>query len=157
MSFYRNHHSTAPASLAAALWLIATAALAGSVNEIDGLAIKGYDPVAYFTDKRPVAGSGAFTAIHDGATFHFVSAANRDAFVADPAKYAPQYGGFCAYGTARGYKAGIDPAAFTIVDGRLYLNYDTEVRPTWAEDIPGYLKKADTAWPEVEKTDKVYR
>ncbi|MBH0239510.1 YHS domain-containing (seleno)protein [Methylobrevis albus] len=133
------------------------AAHAGEINEIDGVAIKGYDPVAYFEDAAPVAGRADITAEHAGATFRFADTGNRDAFLADPARYAPQYGGFCAYGTARGYKAGIDPAAFTIVDGKLYLNYDTGVQATWAKDVPGYIARADGNWPEVKLTTKVHR
>src|SRR5690349_7357662 len=87
-------------------------AMAASLNTIDGVAIKGYDPVAYFTDNKAEPGSDAFTAQYEGATFKFASAAHRDLFLADPAKYVPQYGGFCAYGTAEGHKADTDPEAF---------------------------------------------
>jgi hypothetical protein len=143
---------------AAALAVLAGApALAGSVNEVNGLAIKGYDPVAYFTEGRAMDGSPAYTATHEGTTFEFASAANRDLFLADPARYAPQYGGFCAFGTSRGYKADIDPRAFTIVGDRLYLNYNLEVREEWSRDVPGHIAKADTNWPTVRETTEVYR
>ena len=137
--------------------LAATAARAGTINEIKGLALLGYDPVAYFTDGRPVLGSSKFKLRHEGAEFRFASAAHRDSFKANPRRFAPAYGGFCAYGTSRGYKAKIEPGAFTIVEGRLYLNYDAEVREIWSKDIPGYVEKADRNWPEVAKTTKVYR
>lgn len=121
----------------------------------DGAAIRGYDPVAYFTDGRAIKGAPEFTAAHGGATFQFVSAANRDAFVANPARFTPEYGGFCAYGMAKGYKATTDPDAFTIVGGKLYLNYSLKVRSLWQADIPGYIAKADKHWPEVKNSTKV--
>lgn len=123
--------------------------------ERNGLAIDGYDPVAYFTEQKPVKGSSEFRTDYHGATFQFASAAHREAFVAEPAKYAPQYGGFCAYGMAKGYKAVIDPAAFTVVHEKLYLNYSESVRTRWLSDIPGYIQKADANWPEVQRQAKV--
>jgi len=134
-----------------------TPAFAGSVNELGGVAIKGYDPVAFFTDNKPVRGNDAFTAQHQGVTYKFASAANREAFVASPDRYVPQYGGFCAYGTAEGYKADIDPQAFSIVDGKLYLNYNNDIRTKWQKDVPGYITRGDKNWPAVSKTTKVYR
>jgi YHS domain-containing protein len=131
-------------------------AQAGAVNEDHGVAIKGYDPVAYFTDNKPVKGSKAHSFVYEGVTYEFASAAHRKLFVADPEKYTPQFGGFCAYGTATGHKAVIDPAAFTIVDGKLYLNYNTKVRDVWQKDEPGYINKAKEAWPTVsQQTDVV--
>lgn len=138
-------------ALAGAMFLVSTGAFAGTYFERDGAAIDGYDPVAYFKENKPVKGSNAFTVTHEGSTFRFASAANRDAFVADPKKYAPQYGGFCAYAVASGYKAKIEPDAFTIVDGKLYLNYDQSIQRRWRRDIPGYIKKGDRNWPEVSK------
>lgn len=143
---------------AAAFAVLASApTLAGTVNEVNGLAIKGYDPVAYFAEGRPVDGSPEFAATHEGATFEFASAANRDLFVADPGRYAPRYGGFCAFGTSGGYKAGIDPRAFTIVNDRLYLNYNLDVRQEWSKDVPGHIAKADANWPAVRNLTDVYR
>jgi len=136
---------------------LAASAFAGPVNEVDGVAIKGYDPVAYFTERKPVPGSPEFTASHEGATFRFASAENRDRFLEDPARYAPQYGGFCAFGTSRGYKADTDPAAFTIVGDRLYLNYNLGVRAEWSKDIPGHVAKADANWPTVKLQADVVR
>src|SRR5262245_19557255 len=142
------HYST-KFILAAAL--LACALLARAQNNVDasGLALQGFDPVAYFTEKKPVRGTAEFTARHEGATYRFASAANRDAFAAAPAKYAPQYGGYCAFGVAAGYKAPIEPDAWTVVDGRLYLNYNQSIRSRWSRDIPGHIRSADTNWPTV--------
>ena len=137
--------------------LMSSAAFAGDLNEVDGVAIKGYDPVAYFTDHQAVRGSDAITADFNGAIFKFASTAHRDAFAEAPTKYAPQFGGFCAYGTATGHKADIDPQAFTIVDDKLYLNYDQKVRTEWAKDIPGYIAKANAAWSTVSQSTEAYR
>ena len=137
--------------LAAVICVLSAAAFAGAYFERGGAAIDGYDPVAYFKENKPVKGSAAFTATHEGSVFRFASAANRDAFVADPGKYAPQYGGFCAYAVASGYKAKIEPDAFTIVEGKLYLNYDQSIQRRWRRDIPGYIRKGDRNWPEVSK------
>jgi len=114
-----------------------------------GVAINGYDPVAYFTEAKPVEGSSAFTFDHDGATFHFASAANRDAFAAEPARYAPQYGGYCAYAVSRGYTATTSPNAWTVHDDKLYLNFNKAVRALWARDIPGNITSGDANWPKV--------
>ena len=123
--------------------------------ERNGLAIDGYDPVAYFTEMKPVKGMSEFHADYQGSTFQFVSALHRDAFMADPEKYAPQYGGYCAYGMARGYKAKIDPVAFSVVRDKLYLNYNEAIRGRWLSDVPGYIQTADANWPEVQSHTKV--
>lgn len=123
-----------------------------AVFSTDGKAIRGYDPVAYFTDGKPVKGDSTLTTDYDGATWIFATAAHRDAFRADPAKYAPQYGGYCAFGTSKGYKAPTEADAFTIVNDKLYLNYNTKVRTEWNKDQPGYIQKADSNWPDVKKT-----
>ncbi|MBT6119182.1 MAG: YHS domain-containing protein [Rhodospirillaceae bacterium] len=135
----------------AAILFSATLAGAGFAAEINktllGNAIEGYDPVAYHIQGKPVEGSGDFTHDWGGATWRFASAENRDLFAADPEKYAPAYGGYCAYGVAQGYKVDIDPQAWSVVDGTLYLNYSKGVQQTWEEDIPGYLAQADAEWP----------
>jgi YHS domain-containing protein len=123
---------------------------AGQFFERNSLAIDGYDPVAYFTEQMPVKGSSEFRSDFQGSTFQFASAAHRDIFAAHPSKYVPQYGGYCAYGMAKGYKAAIDPAAFTVVSDKLYLNYSETVRSQWLSDIPGYIGKADVNWPDVK-------
>lgn len=135
------------AVFAAAFW---APAQAGEVNVARGSAIQGYDPVAYFTDGKPVKGKADYAATYKGAQYRFASAKNRDAFAASPESYAPAYGGWCAYGMSKGYKAPIDPAAFTIVKNKLYLNYSKSVRSTWSKDIPGYVAKADANWPTVK-------
>ncbi len=130
---------------------------AGDFFERNNLAIDGYDPVAYFTEQKPVKGSTQFRSDFLGSTFQFASAVHRDAFLADPSKYVPQYGGYCAYGMAKGYKATIDPAAFTVVGDKLYLNYSETVRSRWLSDISGNVQKADANWPEVQKQTKVHQ
>ena len=131
--------------------LLSPAALAQKppvFSDRDG-AIRGYDPLAYFDQKGPVKGSKQFSHPWRGATWYFASAENRDKFAAAPEKYAPQYGGYCAYGVAQGSAPAIDPAAWSVVDGRLYLNYSLGVRERWRKDIPGYIRKADENWPAV--------
>lgn len=118
-------------------------------NTTSGVAIQGTDPVAYFTEEKPVEGSAEFAAEYDGATFHFASAANRDAFLADPAAYAPQYGGYCAYAVSRGYTASIDPRAWSIHEGKLYLNYSRSVRALWAAQKRKNIEAGDANWPGV--------
>lgn len=137
-----------------ALLLSATVSFAQKpvVFSTNGQAIHGYDPVAYFTDGKPVKGDSTITYLHEGATWLFASTAHRDAFKADPGKYTPQYGGYCAYGTSRGYKAPTESDAWTIVDGKLYLNYNTKVRTEWNKDQPGYIQKADKNWVEIKDT-----
>lgn len=114
-----------------------------------GLALKGYDPVAYFTDGKPVEGSSDFEMKWQGATWRFASAAHRDAFAREPERYAPQYGGFCAWAVSQGKTAPIDPDAWRIVDGKLYLNYSSSVQQTWEQDVPGNIKAADANWPKL--------
>ena len=122
-----------------------------AVFAVDGVALRGYDPVAYFTESKPVKGDPAFGLQWKGAIWHFASAANRDAFRAAPEKYAPQYGGYCAFGTAQGYAVQTEPDAWKIVDGKLYLNYNQSVRTRWEQDIPGFIDTADKNWPNVLK------
>jgi YHS domain-containing protein len=114
-----------------------------------GIALKGADPVAYFTDASYVAGDAAHSYDWNGATWHFASAENRDQFASDPEKYAPQYGGYCAWAVSQGNTAAIDPNAWEIVDGKLYLNYNQKVKDRWVEDIPGNISQADQNWPQV--------
>lgn len=130
---------------------LSATAFAGEFYDSGGAAIKGFDPVAYFKENKPVRGSETYTARHKGSLFRFASAANRDAFAAEPDRYAPQYGGFCAYAVAKGYKAKIEPDAFTVVDGKLYLNYDLRIQAEWRKDIPGYVRQAEKNWPEMSK------
>ncbi|MEM9798456.1 MAG: YHS domain-containing (seleno)protein [Pseudomonadota bacterium] len=143
--------------------ILALAATAGAVSTLglpahaqtapiysgDGIAVDGTDVVAYFTDGRPVAGDAAITHDWNGVTWQFSSAANRDAFAADPAAYAPQYGGYCAWAVSQGYTAETTPEAWKIVDGKLYLNYSRRIQRRWERDIPGHITSADANWPSV--------
>lgn len=114
------------------------------------LAASGYDPVSYFSGRQPVKGQAGITARHDGVTYQFASAENRDRFLANPGKFAPQYGGYCAFGVSRGYKVGVDPLAFKVVDGKLYLNYSRQVQRQWNRDVPGHIARADSNWPDLK-------
>ena len=115
-----------------------------------GLAIKGFDPVAFHKDGKPVKGSSKYEFKWKDAKWRFASAEHRDLFKAAPEKYAPQYGGYWAYAVAMGTTANIDPVeGWKIVDGKLYLNYSREIQKKWAKDIPGYIEKADKNWPDV--------
>jgi YHS domain-containing protein len=124
-------------------------AAAGAINTLgtEGIAIRGYDPVAYFTGGAPLKGKAEFTAEHEGVKWQFASAENKALFEADPAKYAPAYGGYCAYGVAQGYLVKIEPDAWSIRDGRLYLNFDLSVQAQWAAKPAEYIAQADDQWP----------
>jgi hypothetical protein len=112
-----------------------------------GLAIGGYDAVAYFTDGAAMKGDPAFAHQWMDATWLFASAEHRDVFAADPEAYAPQYGGYCAFAVARGHAAKANPEVWKIVDGKLYLNLGPGVQSQWEKDIPGYVARANTNWP----------
>jgi YHS domain-containing protein len=116
-----------------------------------GIAIRGYDPVAYFTDSRPVPGKPEFTTEYEGAKWQFASQDHLDKFKADPAKYAPQYGGYCAYGVANGNLVKIEPDQWSIINGKLYLNYDAEVSKKWKKDPAGYNQQADAKFEDLLK------
>ena len=107
------------------------------------VAILGYDPVAYFTVDKPVKGQDRFATVWKGAKWKFSSQANLDLFKSEPEKYAPQYGGYCAYGVAQDNLVRIEPDKFKVLDGKLYLNYNAEVQATWLKDPAGYVKQAD--------------
>jgi YHS domain-containing protein len=113
------------------------------------LALKGYDPVAYFTDHKPVKGSAQFTASYDDTTYWFANAAHRAAFVADPDHYAPQYDGFCAINVARGHKYEADPAAWKIADGRLYVFQGKQGVPMFTAQKAKIVAEANANWPEL--------
>ncbi|MEM1368266.1 MAG: YHS domain-containing (seleno)protein [Cyanobacteria bacterium P01_H01_bin.15] len=121
-------------------------------SDENGLAIHGTDPVAYFTESRPVAGKPEFTHTWSGSTWRFATAENRDRFAANPEQYAPQYGGFCAWAVSQGYTASIDPNAWKIVDGKLYLNFSPGVQRRWERNIPNNIQKADANWPDLATT-----
>src|SRR5215472_12970635 len=112
--------------------------------------ISGYDPVAYFTDGKPMRGSGYHVALHDGVTYAFTTKEHKKMFEANPQKYLPAYGGYCAYGAAAGMKVVVDPEAWKIVDGVLYLIQDKDIQKKWENVIPGNIKKADANWPKIK-------
>jgi YHS domain-containing protein len=134
------------------LLLLASVANAGKAEVYSstfGGAISGYDPVAYFTQGKPVKGKSDHLLKYRGAKWRFSSDKNRQAFKQNPQKYAPQYGGYCAYAVSQGYTASTDPEAWSIIDGKLYLNYSKSVQAKWNKDRPGYIRKANANWPKV--------
>jgi YHS domain-containing protein len=120
------------------------------LNKTAGVTVHGYDAVAYFTEGKPVKGTGRFGYKWMGAKWLFSSAENRDSFVKSPEKFAPQYGGYCAYAVSQGITADIDPKAWKIVEGKLYLNLSPGVARIWERDIPGYIVKANKNWPTLK-------
>ena len=112
--------------------------------------ISGYDPVAYFTEGKPMRGSGYHVANHEGVTYAFATKENKEMFEATPDKFVPAYGGYCAYGAAVGKKFVSDPEVWKVVDATLYLNSDKGIQGKWNKDIPGYIKKADANWKEIK-------
>jgi YHS domain-containing protein len=153
--FRRNEKNTVAAILIMAVFYLLTLSPAFAIDPVnktsDGVAIKGYDPVAYFTDRKPVKGSRDFEYVWMGAKWRFSNARHKDPFIKDPDKYAPKYGGYCTYAVSQGTTADIDPDAWNIVDGRLYLNLSKKIKDKWSKDIPGYIKKADENWPKILK------
>jgi YHS domain-containing protein len=121
----------------------------------NGLAIQGYDPVAFFNQSKPVKGNSEFKSVHHGATYYFASAQNKTLFDKEPEKYEPAFGGFCAYGVSHNKLVQIDPEAFQVVDGHLLLQYSKGVRNDFNKDTQGNLSKANANWPAlVEKKGK---
>jgi YHS domain-containing protein len=140
-------------SIAIATLFIAAVPSAGpkppvNTNGQAEIALSGYDVVAYF-DGRAAPGNARFEHRWNGALWRFASEANRDRFAKDPEKYAPQFGGYCAWAVSRGYTADVDPEAFRVVNGRLYLNYSKSVQRRWEQDVPGNISKAEANWPGV--------
>ena len=109
----------------------------------------GYDVVAYFTDGRPVRGTKQFKTTHEGVEYRFASAEHLAAFRAAPARYLPQYGGYCAWAISQNYTAPGNANNWRIVDGKLYLNYNDEIQRRWEANIPGFIRDANTNWPGV--------
>jgi len=139
--------------LTGSLFLSPASAKAGESPVYTGflsdLAVNGYDPVAYFKEGRPVEGSADYTLDYKGAEWRFVSAENREAFRQNPAQYAPQYGGYCAWAVAQGSTAKGDPLHWRIVNGKLYLNYNAEIQKRWERDSSQNIQSADQNWPRV--------
>ena len=129
------------------------AAAAAPVSADDsGLAISGYDTVAYFTVDRPTIGSPDFAHRWNGAVWRFASAANRDLFAANPEAYAPKFGGYCAWAVSQNYLAPGDPLQWRIVDGRLYLNFNARAKLLWETDLVNAIARGDANWPTVLQT-----
>jgi hypothetical protein len=138
-------------TLLCAAGLGAPALATSPVNKslLGGVAIEGYDPVAYFTEGRPVEGRREHSYEWRDATWRFATAGNRELFAKEPERYAPRYGGYCAWAVAHGYTAGIDPEAWTIHEGRLYLNYSKEIEAKWRADLANQIAAADREWPKL--------
>lgn len=143
-------------ALAALVVAIAAPAMANDVNTSTGmtlaggpLAMHGFDPVAYFTQGQPRVGKAVFSSKYGEGVYRFISEENKKKFAAAPQRYAPQYGGYCAYGTALGAKFDGDPRLFTIVNGKLYFNLNPEIQQKWKEDIPGNIAKANRHWTRI--------
>ena len=115
-----------------------------------GLAIRGYDPVAYFTEKQPTRGNWKITATHNGATYRFASKANKEKFLANPAKFTPAYGGYCAFGTAMGFKFDGDPNVWKVVGNKLYLNLSKDIQTRWEGKVTEFISTADTNWKTIK-------
>jgi len=122
-----------------------------AIFQKNGIAINGHDAVAYFTDNKAVAGSESFVFEWMGAKWLFSTSDHLEAFKANPEKYAPQFGGYCAYGVSENHKSPTDPNAWTIVDQKLYLNYSKKVKELWSKDIPNRIQKANEYWPTLNK------
>lgn len=137
--------------IALCILVVATPVIADKppVYVSDGYAIRGYDPVAYHLDRKPIRGKEDYTAEWNGVAWRFSSEDNRDKFTRNPERWAPQYGGYCAWAVSNNYTASTDPDAWSIVDDRLYLNYSKSVRTSWSRDIPGNIRNGDANWPSV--------
>ena len=146
--FIRN---TATTSIALFSLLLGSESLAAEPPVFTGgdYAIRGYDAVAYHTEEKPVKGSEAYSTEWNGATWLFASEENRELFAANPERWAPKYGGYCAWAVANNYTASIDPKAWSVVDDTLYLNFSKRVRKRWSKDIPGNIQRGDANWPGV--------
>ena len=136
--------------------LLALASLAFAKTDLvnhdrGGIAIQGYDPVAYFTDSKPLKGDSQFSYRWRDSLWLFTSAQHRDLFAKNPEQYAPQYGGYCAYGVSEGHTVDIDPAAWKIIQGKLYLNYDNSVQRRFLKEPEGRIRRADQNWPGLHK------
>lgn len=118
--------------------------------DAQGIALHGYDPVAYFKAKKPTLGLANLTHTFDGGTYRFSNLSNLEKFKANPTKYAPQFGGFCAMGVVLEKKLDGDPQAWRVVDEKLYLNINKDIQKKWLEDVPGNISKAGKTWPEIK-------
>ncbi len=138
---------------AAAGYLLPEVARGGAFFAQEGVAIRGADPVAYFTQRAPVIGSPEFSHTWSGVTWHFANEAHLAAFAADPEKYAPQFGGYCAWAVAaKGELYSTQPENWSIVDDKLYLNFNDRVQEVWDEDRPGFISEGQRRWPDLRDT-----
>jgi len=137
-------------ALAVSTIVVAAASAKPTINTSGNrLALRGYDVVAYRTEGKPLKGVSGFQYEWRGAVWRFASADHRDRFIKEPERYAPEFGGYCAYAVSRGYTADGDPLVWRIVDTRLYLNYSTEAQKLWEQDVPGNIAKGRKNWPHV--------
>ncbi|PWQ95680.1 YHS domain-containing (seleno)protein [Leucothrix arctica] len=125
------------------------AGIATDTNDNDVI-LSGYDTVSYFTKEAPVQGKSDISAVYNGAIYHFTSEDNRDAFKADPAKYAPQYGGFCAFGTSISQKIPVDPTIYEVLDGKLYVQSGAKAMELWVPEKVSRITSADKIWVEIK-------
>ena len=135
-----------------ALMLLSSSAFSGDLVNVAGasrIALNGYDPVAFFTDAKPVIGSPFIKGSYQGTDYLFATEDHKTLFLANPEKYAPQYGGYCAYAVSQGKTADIEPDAWTIFEGRLYLNLNKDVQRLWERDMRDYIRMADDNWPRM--------
>ncbi len=142
------------ARLAIVILLLAASSQTLALDEVNttffgNLAVEGFDAVAYFTENRAVKGSKEFEMNWKGANWRFSSEANLSAFREDPERYAPQYGGYCAWAVSQNDTAGIDPTQFTVHNGKLYLNYNEKISARWQADRDGFIREADRYWPRL--------
>jgi len=138
----------------AAILLLTASAFAGELVNVSGAskaAISGYDPVAFFTDSKPVNGSPFITAEHQGATYFFASEEHKKLFTANLDKYAPQFGGFCAFGVGVDKLFPVDISTWQVRDGKLYLNLNGDILKKFNADFEGNVAKADKNWPGLVK------
>jgi YHS domain-containing protein len=137
--------------LVAFMLLSPTLSMAGGLRD-NIIGASGYDLTTYFSQEKPQRGNGHHVAEHDGVTYVFATAENKKTFQANPGKFLPQYGGFCAYGVSVNKKFVADPEQFDIVDGKLYLNLDSKIRSIWLKDVPGRIQQGDSNWTKIVNT-----
>lgn len=154
MTTLRSIRHAARAALVGLALLAGAGAAHAAGNDVNtdagGVVLHGYDPVAYFTDHKAVQGKTEYSATYNGGTYHFATAAHRDSFAKEPAKYAPQFGGFCAFGASIEKKFDVDPEAFAVVDGKLYVNLNKEILSRFEGDRAGTITKANANWPQIK-------
>lgn len=137
-------------AIAASSFAVHSSASASGTQQHSATAVSGYDLVSFFgSNSSPQIGSAQFSVVHQGKQYRFVSQANADAFEANPSAFLPQFAGHCAWAAAEGYIAPGDPKFATVVNGKLYLNYNADVQATWSKDIPGFIAKAERNWPGI--------